>query len=300
MRRIAFLTSVDMMPGHPDRRADYFEFDLEFALLKPACAARGFSLEPQIWDVPIDWHVFEAAMIGTTWDYPERQAEFLAALEQIASQTRLLNPLEVVRWNLRKTYLQDLAASGAPGVPTLWTADARPTTIQAAFVQLGADELVVKPQIGAGAWRQARVRQGDPLPPATELPPAEAMIQPYLPAITTEGEYSLLFYGGVFSHGVRKMPKAGDYRVQSMYGATETPFTPSPAELAAARAVLDAVPATLRNNRGLLYARVDMVRGLGGELLLMELELIEPYHYPEQGPGLGAVFAAALDRVLAE
>ena len=41
-----------------------------------------------------------------------------------------------------------------------------------------------------------------------------------------------------------------------------------------------------------------MLPGLDGELLVMELELVEPYLYPEQGPELGARFGEALARRL--
>ena len=43
-----------------------------------------------------------------------------------------------------------------------------------------------------------------------------------------------------------------------------------------------------------LYARVDMVRGADGRLLLIELEVIEPYLFPQDGPGIGAVLGEAL------
>ena len=37
-----------------------------------------------------------------------------------------------------------------------------------------------------------------------------------------------------------------------------------------------------------------MLRGNDGKLLLMELELIEPYLYPQEGPGVGRMMADAL------
>ena len=115
------------------------------------------------------------------------------------------------------------------------------------------------------------------------------MLQPYLPQIASDGEYSFLFIDGQFSHALRKRPAAGDYRVQSLYGGTEEAFSPENSDLSAAQAVVDAVPYETP-----LYARIDMVRGDGGELLLMEAELIEPYLYPEQGPELGFRMASAI------
>ena len=160
-----------------------------------------------------------------------------------------------------------------------------------AFDELRCDEVVVKPIIGASAWRQARVRRGAALPAADELPLERCLIQPYLPAVAEEGEYSFLFFGGEFSHCAQKVPARGDYRVQSRFGAKEHVYAPNADELALARRVLAAA------KEELLYARVDMVRGLDGALAVMELELIEPYLYPEQGPQMGELFADALVRL---
>jgi glutathione synthase/RimK-type ligase-like ATP-grasp enzyme len=109
-----------------------------------------------------------------------------------------------------------------------------------------------------------------------------AMLQPFLPQIASEGEISFLFVDGQFSHALIKRPASGDYRVQSLYGGTEEAITPSSSDLASAQAVVDAIPFETP-----LYARIDMVRGEDGTLLLMEAELIEPYLYPLQGPQLG-------------
>ena len=117
------------------------------------------------------------------------------------------------------------------------------------------------------------------------------MLQPYLPQIASEGEYSFLFVDGQFSHALCKRPAEGDYRVQSLYGGTEEAVSPDGADLAAAQAVVDAIPFETP-----LYARIDMVRGIGNELLLMEAELIEPYLYPEQGPKLGLRLAKAISK----
>ncbi|ABI67271.1 conserved hypothetical protein [Maricaulis maris MCS10] len=289
MTRIAFLTASCMLRDHPDARKDYWEYELEIAALQPACAAIGLSLEPVIWDAAdFDPSVFDAVVIGTCWDYMEKPEAFMAMLERCSRETRLLNPLETVRWNSRKTYLKDLAARGAPMIPTVWADAANADTIKAAFDTLEADDVVVKPVLGAGAWRQARLRRDDALPTADKLPPSDCMIQPFLPAVAEEGEYAFLFFNRDFSHCARKIPAKGDYRVQSEYGGYEEVHTPSADELALARSVLDCIEGDV------LYARVDMLRGLDGKLALIEIELIEPYLYPEQGPQIGEVFARGL------
>lgn len=293
MKRVAFLTAACMFRDHPAARADHWEYELEIAALQPACREAGIALEPVIWDDPdFDPAAFDAALVGTCWDYMEKPDAFMAALARIDAATRLFNPLSVIRRNSRKTYLKELAERGAPTIPTLWAERADAATLQAAFDTLGAEDIVIKPVLGAGAWRQARLRRGEALPDANALPPAECMIQPFLPAVAEEGEYAFLFFGGEFSHCARKIPAGGDYRVQSEYGGREEIHHPSAEELALARSVLDCIDGDI------LYARVDMLRGLDGKLALIEIELIEPYLYPEQGPEMGAVFARALGRAL--
>ncbi|MGB6231209.1 MAG: hypothetical protein WBF53_13900, partial [Litorimonas sp.] len=127
--------------------------------------------------------------------------------------------------------------------------------------------------VGGGAWRQVLHAQGDPWPAPDALPPEGALIQPFLPSVVEEGEYSFLYFGGRFSHAVLKTAKPGDYRIQSLYGGAETTYRPRADEIKAA----DAVLATLDETP--LYARVDLLRGSNGKLALIELEMIEPYLY---------------------
>lgn len=134
-----------------------------------------------------------------------------------------------------------------------------------------------------------RWRVGEPLEGGPEglAPVGPALVQPYLPAIETEGELSLFFIGGRYSHAVRKVPRAGDFRVQPEYRGVITAETPAADEREAADAVLAAV------EEPLLYARVDLVRGLEGRPVLMELELVEPDLYLGHSPDAARTFARA-------
>jgi glutathione synthase/RimK-type ligase-like ATP-grasp enzyme len=113
------------------------------------------------------------------------------------------------------------------------------------------------------------------------------MVQPYLPAIEETGEVSLLYFNGRFSHAINKRPQPGDFRVQPEFDGIITAYQPAPEELAAAERILGAV------DEDLLYARIDLVRGLSGAPELIELELIEPDLYLGYDPGQGSAFAAA-------
>ncbi len=283
--KVAYLASAVTLPGSPSRRADAHEHDLEVAALLGPFSARGLALEEAGWDDPdIDWSTYGAAIIRTTWDYCDRPEEFLSALQRIESQTHLFNPVTLVAWNGRKTYLRDMAARGAKTVPTLWLEHPEVMSLAAAFDELGSDDIVIKRQVGAGAEGQVRLRRGDPAPDFT----APMMAQPFLSAVQSEGEYSFVFIDGDLSHALIKRAAPGDYRIQSIYGGVEEAITPDATDVASA----DAVMAALNENP--LYARVDMVRGDDGRLALMELELIEPYLYPLKGPELGERLATAL------
>ncbi|HRP62839.1 MAG TPA: hypothetical protein PK400_06070 [Phycisphaerales bacterium] len=293
MTTVAFLIAANMLKDHPQARSDYWELDREYEPMHAACAARGIRLQQVIWDdSSLDPTSYDAFVIGTTWDYPERPADFMRTLASLSAHKPLFNPLAVVQWNLSKAYLRDLASRGAATIPTLWRARADAMTIAAAFDELGTDEVVIKPEVGAGAWRQARLKRGEPLPPANTLPPDRCMIQPFLPAILDEGEYSFIFFNGNFSHCARKMAANGDYRIQAMFGGHEVTHDPAETEIALARRTLDAI------DEPLLYARVDMIRNSTGNLAVMEVELIEPYLYPDQGRMMGEHFAAALEAML--
>ena len=148
---------------------------------------------------------------------------------------------------------------------------------------------MVKRRVGAGAIGQASFTAGDPTLSGWSMD-QPAMIQPFLPAIQAEGELSFIFVAGAFSHALVKRAQAGDYRIQSLYGGIEVPLDPPAADLAAAQAIMTLLPF----DQSPLYARIDMVRGLDGELAVIEAELIEPYLYPLQGPQFGRMLADAV------
>lgn len=162
-------------------------------------------------DSSVDWSNHDAALIGTTWDYWDRQDEFLTTLETIEAQTLLFNPAALVRWNSDKVYLKDLAARGADLIPTLWVDEMTDGQYRSAFDALGETKLVFKRQVGAGASGQHLLNSDDPAPRM----PHPMMVQPFLSTIQTEGELSFIFIDGELSHALIKRAKPGDYRIQS-------------------------------------------------------------------------------------
>lgn len=265
------------------------------AAIKPTFMARGWALRVIDWEAPMShFDGVDLVMVGSSWNYWDKAEAFLSKLEALGEAgITICNSSEVVRWNIRKTYLKQLEERGARTIPTLWLDHMDARDAEAAMDTFACDKLVVKRQIGAGAEGQEMLERGQV---ATDWRfDHPAMVQPFLPAIAETGELSFLFFGGTFSHCVQKLPKAGDYRIQSLYGGTEITHHPSVDEIAQASAIIEALPFDAP-----LYARIDMLEGENSNLLLMEAELIEPYLYPEQGPNMGQTLAEAIARELEE
>ena len=228
-------------------------------------------------------------MLRTPWDYIDRPAEFLAFVRATAAVTTVVNPAAVVAWNMHKGYLAELADRGVPVVPTAIVQRGADSAVQDAARSSFEDTIVIKPAISAGAWRAIRT-------PATSVEAEEhlaelvatddALVQPYLAAVEA-GETSLVYFDGTLSHAVRKVPRAGDFRVHVEYGGSVVRHVATGAERAVAEAVLDAAPAPTT------YARIDLVTTQDGPLL-MEAELIDPELFFTIEPQAAARFAAVL------
>ncbi len=288
--KIAFLGCPGTLPGSPARRFDAFEHDNQIAALRAGLTGRAEVIDLD-WRAPLaELTACDAALIGTAWDYTAAKDEFLARLEALeAAGVAVCNSSEIVRWNADKRYLQELAASGAAAIPTLWPADPGPADIHAAFAQFGCERVVAKRQVGSGAEGQDSFNRGDPAIENWRMD-RPGMIQPFLPAILGEGELSFIFVDGALSHALTKQAVPGEYRIQSNFGGIETALDPAPADRASAAAIMALLPFA----RPPLYARIDMIRLDNGELAVIEAELIEPYLYPLQGPRFGALLAEAV------
>lgn len=275
MRRLAILT--------PDPAEARYEgrWQASFTRLAEALQARGVSVLAASWTAPPPQ--VDAALAILCWAYHFRLQDWWARLH--ADGPPLINAASLLRWNTRKTYLLDLASAGVPVVPTHALDAATPDGLSAAFEAFACDTLVVKPQVSAGSHLTLRVSRGAVLTP---LPPGPVLIQPFLPSIGAEGELSLFYFSGRFSHAARKVAAAGDFRIQPQFGGIFSDFAPDAEAFGAAQAALDAAP------DGLTYARVDLIRSADGRLALMELEAIEPDLYLDLTPGAADRFADAV------
>jgi glutathione synthase/RimK-type ligase-like ATP-grasp enzyme len=284
MKTAAVLASDNLLPNAENPRVDVFELEEEMGKLIPAFKEYGIKLDLIRWrEAAENAKSYDAMLPLLVWDYFEGNEDaFMREMAQASQHTEIFNPFDVLKWNADKSYLDELERQGAPVIETITVDRVTRTGVEEAFEDFGTDKMVLKPSVGGGAWRQVLYTKGDPFPDADELPPRGAMLQPFLPSVQAEGEYSFLYFGGQFSHGLIKRPKSGDYRIQSSFGGTEETYTPTRAERDSARQVLDALDYTP------LYARVDLLRGLDGTLKLIELEMIEPYLYLAHAEGEGA------------
>ena len=248
-------------------------------------------------DATVDWASFDVTILRSTWDYIDRLDEFLGWIDRADSETQLWNPADVVRWNVDKRYLLDVAAEGVPIVPTDFVAAGEP--IPAAVDAARPDsEWAVKPAVGAGSKGASRCRR-DGVRAAVDALHAgrhTAMVQPYLDQIDVAGETALVHVGdGERLHVSHAFGKAAILRPEGVEMDGEIAVeqigerTPTVAELDVARAAL--ATAAVQRFGQLAYARVDLVPTADGPAL-MELELIEPSLYFHASPG-SADFAAA-------
>jgi hypothetical protein len=282
--------------------------DEDLVPLLEACEGVGVDAVARAWDDPsVGWSRFDAVVVRSTWDYTQRLTEFRDWCERVAAQTRLINPLPVIRWNSDKHYLADLAARDVPVVPTRFVElDHEPLPALQRFhaEHPHAAEFVVKPSVGAGsrdAQRYSRVQEFAAANHIARLLDAghSVMLQPYLASVDRDGETALILFNGTFSHAIRKGPLlAPDAEATSRLFATEaiTPRVPDAGELKLSRLVLEAMQRSLDLPDPPMYARVDLIRNDSGEPQLLELELCEPSLFFNHAKGSAERFADILGR----
>ncbi len=261
------------------------DLDEDGAALLEALDAEGVQAAPVKWDSGADWAAYDLVVVRSTWDYDRRREQFLA---WAASVPRLANPADVLAWNTDKTYLQALASAGVPVVETTWLVPGDVFTPP-------AGPYVVKPTVSAGARDTAAYDGGaDATAHVQRLLAAgrPVMLQPYLPQVDVLGETSVLCFEGEVSHAASKsalLQVGAGVRNDIDSRAFVTPAEPTRAQVDLAKAALAVV------GQPLLYARVDLVPGPDGPLLL-ELELTEPSLFLRHAQGATARFAAAVRR----
>jgi len=277
--------------------------DLDEDLPPLAAALQAAAIRHSVvsWDDDgIDWTAFDLALLRSTWDYTQRLDEFLDWITRTATQTTLLNPQAVVRWNTDKHYLHELAQAGIATVPSVFIEPGHdPARSIADFLLRQREaEFVVKPAIGAGS-RDAQRHGRDEVAAAIEHAQRllddrrSVLLQPYLDRVDEAGETALIFFAGQFSHAIRKGPllRRGEGPTRALFATEQiSARIPDNDELLLAKQTLAAMPF----DEPLLYARVDLIRAADGSPRVLELELTEPSLFFDHAPGAAARFVQAI------
>lgn len=278
--------------------------DVDLPILGAALERAGTQFHVCDWDDPqVDWSSYDAIFLRSPWDYPVRSTEFLTWLDRASRSTRVFNPVEVVRWNLDKRYLNELVEAGVPVIDTRFVVSGDASALRDALDELGND-IVVKPNVSNGANNTARYRDAASALDEVARHVARivstgsvAMLQAYQPAIDAAGETGMVWLNGEFSHAFRKgaiLHEEPDMD-NGLFAAEDIAArTPTAAEMAVGARVME----FLRGRFGAapLYGRVDVIPDTDGAPQVMELELVEPSMFLQHAPGADERVADAFIR----
>ena len=260
----------------------YRTVDVDLPLIVTAAAEKDLTAEVVVWDDDsVDWSTYDVVVVRSCWDYLERRDEFLA---WAAGVPRLVNHADVLAWNTDKIYLRELADAGVPVIDTRWD-------VRRGDDLPGSEEWVVKPSISGGSRDTARWSDPDDVYTHSEELLAAGrtvMLQPYVPSVDTEGETALIYFGGRFSHAIRKGPlleRGEGVRQDRDQREVISPRAPTAAQHEVAQQALEAIPASVGRAEDLAYARVDLVTDPDGQPVLIELELTEPSLFLDSSDG---------------
>lgn len=249
----------------------------------------GYSVIGAPWEGPRDAFAGAAAVvIRATWGYYRTLQAFREWTEAMARTTRLFNSIDLIHWNLRKDYVGKLETAGIR-VPRSHIVACDAAVIEKVFAEEGWDRAVVKPATGASGHSVELLQRATLAGQVASLSPearaSGVVVQEFLPEIA-EGELSLIYFDGAFSHAIRKRPPPGEFRSNSRYGPIRTAETPPKAVTEQGAACLTVLPEMP------LYARIDGVMR-GGTLIVIEVEVLEPALFMEFDPPSAERFAAA-------
>lgn len=268
--KIALLTYNDNGTYH--RPAEKNEDDLLIDYL----LTKGLTVEKTVWNHPhVKWESYDLVIIKSPWDYFNLIGDFYDWLTEMEKKKiKFLNPIATVKWNADKHYLKDIENAGLSIAPCVFLEKGELVHLDDYFLKLNSQKLIVKPAVSGGSKNTFKVTPENVEEVNRELHLLLAeesfILQPFLTEIEEHGEWSFIFFGGQFSHALVKKAKAGDFRVQHVFGGTIHPQLPPVALIADAQRYVDQFA------KDCLYARVDGVI-VNQQFLLMELELIEPF-----------------------
>ena len=285
MKKIGFLTCQE-----------YAQLAKDEQHLIPLFKAAGLEIIPLIWDQPIDYEAFDLLVFRSAWDYHEKTLAFEKWLQELKQiKTPIANPVSIIEENYDKSYLKAYQEKGISVIPTLFFEAVKDIDLAKILAAQNWQKGVIKPVISMSAYHtysfdstnyktlQSQLRKfyGD----------TKVMVQQFAPEINRVGEWSLVFFDKQYCMSALKLPKKGDFRVQSELGGTISFPEPPATIIAEAKAILDSY------EEPILYARIDGIIHQG-HFQLMEAELIDPELYFRSGEkGRRAFLEAVLRRI---
>ena len=244
-------------------------------------------------DKSIAWESFDAAVIRSAWDYVPVREEFLQFAKNVETKTKLFNSSEVMKWNTNKTYLSILENKGVPIIPTKFAnnLDEALPTIRWAFEK--APAVAIKPTVGAGARLAGKAStEVEAIDYVKKILEAKrtVIIQPYILSVDDEGEKAIIVINGEISHAAKKVPALTKGGHGDAAGQLEITTE--------MRDIVKNISNAVSEWNDLLFARIDVVR-MGEKLVLMELELTEPWLFMQFRPEAGVDLFKALKHRIA-
>ena len=244
-------------------------------------------------DKSIAWESFDAAVIRSAWDYVPVRDEFLEFAKNVETKTKLFNSYEVMKWNTNKTYLSILENKGVPIIPTKFAnnLDEALPAIKWAFEKASA--VAIKPTVGAGARLAGKASTEDEaIEYVKRILEAKrtVIIQPYISSVDDEGEKAIIVINGEISHAAKKVPALTKGGHGDAAGQLEITTE--------MKDIVKTISSAVSEWNDLLFARVDVVR-MGEKLVLMELELTEPWLFMQFRPEAGVDLFKALKHRIA-
>jgi glutathione synthase/RimK-type ligase-like ATP-grasp enzyme len=258
---------------------------------------RGYRAAPLVWDdATVDWHAWDVVVIRSCWDYHLKLDRFRAWIDRLErAGIRVINPPRVLRWNMHKGYLLDVARAGGRIPPTRFVPRGASAPLGDELRNAGWPSAVVKPAISASGQGTRLIEGAPSLEDEQEYRAmcdgGDVLLQAYVPEVRQHGEWSLVFFDGRYSHAALKRAAAGEFRVHIEWGGTVERAEPAPDVVRQAQALVGAL------HLDAMYARVDGTE-VNGDLVVMELELIEPELFFDCHPAAAARLADALARAL--
>ncbi|MBY0543575.1 MAG: hypothetical protein K2P75_09240 [Sphingobacteriaceae bacterium] len=238
--------------------------------------SKGYVITKEIWnDEEVKWEEYDLVILKSPWDYFDLIEDFYNWLTKLENKrVRLLNPINIIKWNADKHYLQEIEKAGLKVTPSIFIAKGDQINLVSYFELFKTNQLIIKPCVSGGSKNTFKVTATNVDEITTILAELikneDFIVQPFLKEIEEQGEWSFLFFNGKFSHAVLKKAKKGDFRVQATFGGTVY-------HLAAPSNYLNSAQLYVNQfAKDCLYARVDGTI-INGEFYLMELELIEPF-----------------------